>query len=76
MTISNHPGGGNQILEIEGLESLEKLYSLDLSHNKIKEIKGLDNLVNLRKLRISNNQIREIKGLKGGGCISDSVRRK
>jgi len=51
------------ITDIEGLENLIKLKSLDLSKNQITEIIGLENLVNLKSLNFNNNQISEIKGL-------------
>lgn len=52
------------ITDIDGLESLIELQSLDLSNNQISEIKGLEKLVNLRTLKLECNQISEIKGLK------------
>lgn len=51
------------IIEIEGLETLEDLIELNLSNNAITEIKGLENLVNLKVLNLSYNAITEIKGL-------------
>jgi len=55
--------GINSISEIEGLENLHALKSLNLSDNNISEISGLDHLENLYNLNLSNNKISEIKGL-------------
>ena len=51
------------ILEIDGLESLKKLEKLSLSDNQIKNISGLDELTNLKELYLNNNIITEISGL-------------
>ena len=37
-----------QITEMENLEELVNLESLDISHNRLKKIQGIQNLVNLR----------------------------
>ena len=55
--------GINSIDEIEGLNNLPYLATLDLSNNNITEIRGLQNLPNLIQLNLSYNNISEIKGL-------------
>lgn len=55
--------GIEDISEIERLESMTDLTTLDLSDNYIKEIKGLESLINLKVLKMERNQINEIKGL-------------
>lgn len=55
--------GINSIDEIEGLQNLPYLASLDLSNNNIREIKALENLPSLVTLNLSRNGITEIKGL-------------
>jgi len=61
LNLSNR--GIKDITDIEGLENLIELQSLNLSNNQISEIKGLEKLVNLRTLKLEGNQISEIKGL-------------
>jgi hypothetical protein len=51
-----------QILNISGLNNLQKLW---LNNNKITEINGLDSLTNLQYLNLNDNKITEIKGLDG-----------
>ena len=55
--------GINSIDEIEGLQNIPYLASLDLSNNNIREIKALENLPGLVSLNLSGNGITEIKGL-------------
>ncbi len=55
--------GVQDISEIRGLDTLQVLGELDLSHNKIAEIKCLENLKNLYSLNFNNNRITEIKSL-------------
>lgn len=62
---SYHYLGGNEILKIENLESLEKLEILELANNKIQKIQGLDSLHNLEELDLAYNQIEVIEGLEG-----------
>ena len=60
---------GNNLKEINGLNSLQKLEILkfgDLNYdvgNQITEIQGVQELQNLRILNLSHNYIKEIKGL-------------
>ena len=58
-------GGINlkSILEIEGLDKLLKLESLDLIDTQLKEITGLEKLKGLRSLNLAWNQIERIDGL-------------
>lgn len=51
--------------EIKGLDNLESIWMINLSHNKITEIKGLKNLITLLELNLSYNQITEFKGIDG-----------
>ncbi len=46
-----------KITEIEGLNHLVKLQTLDISNTKISEIKGLENLKSLRHLKIKDTKI-------------------
>ncbi|MFX1530513.1 MAG: leucine-rich repeat domain-containing protein [Promethearchaeota archaeon] len=55
--------GINSIDEIEGLQNMPYLASLDLSNNNIREIKSLGSLQGLVTLNLSGNTITEIKGL-------------
>ena len=55
--------GLTDMSQIEGLENLTSLSTLNLKNNFITEIKGLEHLTNLSKLNLSGNQITEIKGL-------------
>ena len=51
------------IKEIEGLDQLFNLVSLNLNHNNITKIEGLESLKKLKNLKISFNNISEITGL-------------
>jgi len=53
----------NNIEEIQGLESLTKILTLDLASNRIREIKGLDSLKDLYEIDLQNNQISSIEGI-------------
>jgi len=55
--------GIEEISEIQNLNKLTNLGSLDLSGNKIQEISGLEHLQNLGHLNLSFNRITEIKNL-------------
>ncbi len=55
--------GGNEISDIEGLDSLVNLKLLWLSSNNIVEIKGIKNLKKLEDLSLSFNEISRIEGL-------------
>ena len=48
---------------MEGLDHLEQLEELYVSHNGITEIENLQNLKNLKILDIGNNQISQLTGL-------------
>ncbi|KAL7754416.1 protein phosphatase regulatory subunit Sds22 [Sorochytrium milnesiophthora] len=54
----------NRITKIEGLDKLQNLEELYLSHNGIKVIEGLEHNVKLRVLDITNNQIEHLGGVK------------
>ena len=62
--------GINSIDEIEGLQNIPYLASLDLSNNNIREIKALENLPGLVTLNLSGNGITEIKGLENLSNLS------
>ncbi|MFW9771814.1 MAG: leucine-rich repeat domain-containing protein [Promethearchaeota archaeon] len=49
----------SNLSEIEGLENLEALYTLDLSNNQIRCIKDLNRLKSLTHLNLSNNKIKD-----------------
>ena len=53
----------NQIEKIENLNELVTLEILDLSFNHFKKIENLENLVNLRKLFLVHNKITQIENL-------------
>ncbi|MFX1574176.1 MAG: leucine-rich repeat domain-containing protein [Promethearchaeota archaeon] len=53
----------HDIKEVIGLDKLENLEVLDLSHNQINEIRGFENLTELKALNLQNNLITKIKGL-------------
>lgn len=53
----------NQIEKIENLNQLTTLEILDLSFNKFKKIENLEQLINLRKLYFVHNQITKIENL-------------
>ncbi|NVM38504.1 MAG: leucine-rich repeat protein [Candidatus Lokiarchaeota archaeon] len=55
--------GINDLSELEGLETLTDLKSLQLPKNNIREIKSLEHLKQLVTLDLSYNQIEEIKNL-------------
>jgi hypothetical protein len=59
------------ISEIEGLEALGNLQSLDLSTNKISKIEGLVALGNLRELNLMSNEITKIEGLESLGNLQE-----
>jgi len=61
LNLSNR--GIKDITDIDGLENLIELQSLNLNDNQISEIKGLEKLVNLKFLDLRNNLISDIKGL-------------
>jgi Leucine-rich repeat (LRR) protein len=52
-----------KITDIDGIENLGSLRSLDLSYNRIKYISGLESLKKLEELYISNNQIEDLANL-------------
>lgn len=54
---------GNEINEIENLDSLNVLTDLHLAVNKIREIKNLDQLVCLTELNLYGNKITKLSGL-------------
>jgi Leucine-rich repeat (LRR) protein len=49
----------NQIVEIQGLEQLTNLHTLNLSMNQIVEIQGLEQFTNLHILHLEGNPIRK-----------------
>ena len=55
----------NLISQIEGLDELVNLTSLDLSFNKIKRIKNVSHLTLLTDLYFVQNKISRIEGLEG-----------
>jgi Leucine-rich repeat (LRR) protein len=54
----------NEIVEISGLEGLEKLEGCLFSHNHLKSTCGFETNVNLHNLSLDNNQIQTIEGFK------------
>lgn len=56
--------GHNSILEIEGIETLHRLQSLDLSGNRIASMAGLDNHSVLSEIDLEDNEITGIDELK------------
>lgn len=54
----------NRLTSISGLEILENLTELYISHNAIQEISGLEANTKLRVLDISNNRVEQLRGLK------------
>ncbi|KAF2675550.1 L domain-like protein [Microthyrium microscopicum] len=55
----------NLIKDIQGLEGMRKLKSLDLSFNKIKHLKNVDHLAELTDIYFVQNRISHIQGLEG-----------
>lgn len=55
----------NLIREIEGIDHLEYLDTLNVSNNSIAAIKGLGNCKNLKSLICTHNKIRSSDALKG-----------
>ncbi|CAL1539607.1 unnamed protein product [Lymnaea stagnalis] len=53
----------NQLRHFQGIEVLEHLYTLNLSHNMIKRVDALLNSHSLRELNVSNNHIEDISGI-------------
>lgn len=55
----------NRITVLSGLEELENLEELYISHNGIAKIEGLSQNKRLRVLDVGNNRIEKIEGLEG-----------
>ena len=53
----------HSIYDIEGLEGVGYITSLDLSNNNITKIEGLAHLMDLKRLNLQGNYIKEIQGL-------------
>ncbi|UCD01265.1 MAG: leucine-rich repeat protein [Promethearchaeota archaeon] len=53
----------NNLHSIDGIQILEKLRTLDLSHNKLIKIENLESSINLEELNLANNEIQRINGL-------------
>ena len=53
----------NRIQKIEGLDQLDQLEELYLSHNGVQKMEGLQGLPNLRILDLGTNFIEKVEGL-------------
>ena len=65
------PSGGQDIINISGIEYCKNLKTLYISYNKIIDINPLSNLVKLEKLNLSGNQINDISAIKNLIKLSD-----
>jgi len=54
----------NQLTEIEGLETLPVLRTLDISKNNISKLRGLEQIESLKFLNVSLNNVQKINQLK------------
>ena len=54
----------NNLTQIEGLDTLPVLRTLDLSKNQIQRLKGLENIQSLKFLNLSLNNVRKINQVK------------
>lgn len=54
----------NQLTDVEGLETLPVLRTLDLSKNQISKLKGLETIESLKFLNMSLNNVKKINQLK------------
>ena len=61
----------NRIVKMEGLDGLEQLDQLYLSHNGIEVICGLEKNTELTTLDLAGNRIKEISGLDHLGELED-----
>jgi Leucine-rich repeat (LRR) protein len=53
------------INRIEGLDTMTKLVTLNLSHNRITKVENLEELISLKNIDLSHNRIIDLEGIKG-----------
>ncbi|UCC20563.1 MAG: leucine-rich repeat protein [Promethearchaeota archaeon] len=53
----------NYLVSLDGIQILNNLRTLDVSHNKLEKIENIDGLLQLEELNLSNNRIQKVEGI-------------